>query len=239
MRNDTIRQNGPGQCARKFVAATRLAWHHVVRTIAALLVSATTIAPSVNGQQFDSTGTDSVVRAPACNICIRGPRGGLTLTANGMAQDTTRRKAIEYSDAYAVRLTIHQIGSYVELPMFAAEYIVGQKLLTEQNNGPLPRGSSLKSAHSLLAGGLGVLFTVNTITGLWNLIESRHDPAGRTRRWIHSLAMLAADGGFFWTAAVAGQAKRTASGATLHRNIAIGSMSLATAATLMMWLWKD
>lgn len=225
---------------RGSLAATHPRWYQVARTIAVLLVSAIPIAPSVVAQQPDSAAIDSVVRAPACNSCIQGPRIGLSLTADGAVQDSTRRrKAIEYSDAYATRLTIHRIGSYVELPLFATEYILGQQLLNQENAGPLPRASSLRSSHSLVADGLGVLFVTNTVTGLWNLIESRQDPAGATRRWVHSLTMLAADAGFFWTASVAGQARRTLTGANQHRNIAIGSMSLATVSTLMMWLWKN
>jgi hypothetical protein len=231
MRSDQIRWNVPAPCPLISVAVTR--------TFAALVVSLTTFPASVYAQQVDSTVTDSIAGTPTCNICLHAPRPGLDFTADGTVQDSTRRRAIEYSDAYGTRLTIHRIGSYVELPLFATEYILGQKLLTEETAGPLPRGSSLKSAHSLVAGGLGALFAINTVTGLWNLIEARHDPAGRTRRWIHSLMMLAADGGFFWTASVAGQARRTLVGADTHRNIAIGSMGIATAATLMMWLWKD
>jgi hypothetical protein len=157
---------------------------------------------------------------------------------SGAGQDSTRHRAIEYSDAYYTRLTIHRIGSYVELPLFAGEYFLGEKLLTEENNGTLPRNSSLATMHGIVAGGLGVLFAVNTVTGVWNLIEARHNPQGQARRWIHSLAMLAADGGFFWAESVAGQAKRSDAGAAHHRNIAIASISLATASTVMMWLWK-
>jgi hypothetical protein len=158
-----------------------------------------------------------------------------------MRADTGRPRAIEYSDDYALRLKIHQIGSYAILPLFVTEYFVGEKLLTdERNNRNIPNYQpSIKGLHSGIATGLGVVFTSNTITGLWNLIESRHDPAGRTRRWVHSLAMLVADAGFVMTAQAAGDAKRTDAGADRHRNLAIGSMSLATAASVMMWLWKD
>lgn len=154
-------------------------------------------------------------------------------------QDTVRRpRAIEYSDAYNIRLTIHRYASYVELPLFAAEYIVGQKLLTQEQTTTV-RHSSLRSAHNMLAGSLGALFAVNTVTGLWNLYDSRHDPAGRARRMIHSIAMLAADAGFSYTAAIAGAARRTDVGASNHRSAALVSMGVATASTLMMWLWKN
>jgi hypothetical protein len=239
MRLDTLRRSDPGHHTHESAAATRPAWHRVACAITALLVGAITITPSVNAQQPDATATDSIARGPACTACIHGPHAGLSLTAGGLAPDTTRRKAIEYSDEYATRLTIHRIASYAELPLFGAEYVLGQKLLNEEAAGPLPRGSSLRTGHNLVADGLGLLFLTNTVTGVWNLIDSRKDPAGATRRWLHSLTMLAADAGFFWTASVGGQARRTLAGANQHRNIAIGSMSLATVSTLMMWLWKD
>ncbi len=160
--------------------------------------------------------------------------------------DTLRRrgpKAIELSDAYAVRLKIHQIGSFVEFPLFAAEILVGQKLARDRDNG-LRSSGSLRSAHSALAAGLGVLFGVNTITGTWNLVEGWNDSKGRTRRVIHTVAMLAADAGFLATAGSAPDDDRfegQAGGSNVgrHRTWAISASSVATAATLMMWLWKD
>jgi len=195
---------------------------------------------AASAQQVDSAAADSGHTRPACGACIAGTAIGLHLPAT--VQDTGRPRAIEYSDAYAVRLKIHQIGSYIELPLFLAEYILGNKLINDTATFiPSQResNSSTRSLHSAVATGLGALFTVNTITGVWNLIESRHEPAGRLRRWIHSIAMLLADGGFALTASAAGDAKRTTSGADHHRNLAIGSMGLATLSTLMMWLWKD
>lgn len=160
--------------------------------------------------------------------------------------DTLRRrptKAIEVSDAYAVRLKIHQIASFTELPIFAAEILVGQKLAKDRDAG-LRSSGSLRGAHSALAAGLGVLFGVNTITGTWNLVEGWKDPKGRTRRLIHSAAMLAADAGFLATAGTAPDNDRFegraggGSSVRTHRTWAISASSVATAATLMMWLWK-
>lgn len=178
---------------------------------------------------------DSLPRA--CGACGAGPQIGLHATPF-VAQDTVRRRAIQYSDAYGVRLKIHQIASYAELPLFAAEYFVGEKVLKDEQADPARR-SSLRGTHGAIASGLELLFAVNTVTGGWNLIESRHDPAGRARRWIHSLAMLAADGGFVATAGSARSARGGGTSANQHRALALGSMGLATAATLMMWLWKD
>ena len=145
-----------------------------------------------------------------------------------------RPRAIEYSDAYYKRLTIHRIGSYTMLPLFAGEYVLGQRLLT----GTYPP-RWMKPAHATVAGGLGVLFTVNTVTGAWNLWDSRHDDAGRTRRYLHTGLMLASDAGFAWAGAIGGQSNNSLSAAHRHRNVAIGSMALSTAGTAMMWLWRN
>jgi hypothetical protein len=148
-----------------------------------------------------------------------------------------RPRAIEYSDAYYTRLRIHHIASYTELPLFATEYILGQRLLKEERTGFPSDG--LKTAHTTVALGLGALFTINTVTGGWNLWESRSNQEGRTRRFIHSAAMLGADAGFAWAGAVGGGAKDSQSGANHHRAIAISSMALATAGTAMMWFFNN
>lgn len=151
--------------------------------------------------------------------------------------DTTvahrRPRAIEYSDWYARRLMVHKLGSYVELPLFASEWYLGNKLLNGDGT------DSQKNLHSVVAGGLGALFTVNTFTGLWNLYDSRKDPSDRKKKVIHSVLMLASDAGFAVTGLVAGDAREDSGRRSLHKNLAIGSMGLSTAGTLMMWLWKD
>lgn len=151
------------------------------------------------------------------------------------ALDSTHRRprAIEYSDWYARRLLVHRIGSYTMLPLFATEYYLGNKLL----NGDGTDGEN--NAHGVVAGGLGVLFTVNTVTGLWNLYDSRQDPAGRKKRFVHSALMIAADAGFAWAGAIGGGARESSSTRSLHKNIAIGSMGLSTVGAAMMWFWRD
>ena len=160
-----------------------------------------------------------------------------------------RPRAIEYSDWYYRRLTIHRIGSYAEFPLFAAEYVLGNQLLHDQeelgfpppgvHGSPLYRvPSGLLTAHTIVAGGLGVLFGLNTITGGWNLWQSRKDPAGRTRRILHSALMLASDFGFAATGEAGGGAKHGLSNADLHRSLAEGSMGVAAAGTIMMWVWN-
>jgi len=150
-----------------------------------------------------------------------------------------RPRAVEYSDFYYTRLTIHQVASYATVPLFVAEYILGTKLY---NNPPGSR--STQDAHRLVALGVAGLFGVNTVTGAWNLWDSRHDPAGRTRRWIHAGLMFAADAGFVATGVTAPSPRRILlSGATVnkstHRTIAIASMGTALASYVMMLIWKN
>jgi len=210
-------------------------------------------AAAVDTAATDTAATDTAAASTlttdsAAADGTGGPR--LTSVAPSFRADTgeTRPRAIEYSNAYGTRLAIHRYASYAELPLFAAEYALGQRILNGERNGNTASDGT-RSAHRVVAGGLGVLFAVNTVTGVWNLVEARHDPAGRTRRNLHALGMLLADAGFAWTASLAGgaherdgfegtTAARVDAG-TRHRNVAIASMSVATVSTLMMWLWKD
>jgi hypothetical protein len=143
-----------------------------------------------------------------------------------------RAKAIEYSDAYRVRLKIHKYASFATLPLFVAQYAVGQKLYN--GNG----SDSTRSLHSALAASTAVLFGVNTVTGVWNLGEGRKDPKGRTKRMIHGLLMAAADAGFVATGMLApehdeGEGEGGGNRST-HRTVALASMGVATVAYLMM-----
>jgi hypothetical protein len=51
--------------------------------------------------------------------------------------------------------------------------------------------------------------------------------------------MLAADAGFVWTGAIADGANESNANARRHRNVALGSIGVATLGTAMMWLWKE
>jgi hypothetical protein len=150
-----------------------------------------------------------------------------------------RRHAVSYSDEYYTRLTIHRYGSYIMLPLFAAEYSLGQNLINDANPS-----SWIKPAHTTVALGIAGLFAMNTITGGLNLLEAGTDPSGRTRRFLHTGLMLASDLGFVITAAQTpseqsfdfGDVQRSR---IRHRNWAIGSMALSAAGTAMMWFWKQ
>jgi hypothetical protein len=143
-----------------------------------------------------------------------------------------RRKAVEYSDEYYTRLQMHRVGSWLEFPIFGAEYWLGQKLISPDETP----GDWVKTTHAIVAGGLGGLFALNTITGVWNLYESRNDTDQRALVWTHSALMLASDAGFAITASLAGGAHDSFRTRDRHRNAALASMGVASAGTLIMWL---
>lgn len=154
--------------------------------------------------------------------------------------DTTRRpRAIHYSDAYYTRLKIHQVASYLTVPLFVAQYFAGRELYNKGHDGA---ASWARDLHGPLAAGVAGLFAVNTVTGVWNLWEGRKDPHGRTRRWVHGLSMIAADAGFVAVGMTAPDHEGGGTGgssATTHRDLAIASMGVALGSYVMMLLWKD
>ena len=158
--------------------------------------------------------------------------------APAVAAETGRRRprAVEYSDFYGVRLEIHRVASYATIPLVVGEFALGQSLY----NHP-PGSSGTLTAHQITALGLAGLFGVNTVTGAWNLWESRHDPADRTRRYVHAALMFIADAGFVATGASAPGPRRVLNdpaAATNHRAIALTSMGIALVGYGMMLIWK-
>jgi hypothetical protein len=191
-------------------------------------------------EDTEQTSSRTCVRVADSTVhSSRKPAGVIDPGAGGVraAGDTVsrRRHAIEYSDWYARRLAIHRIGSYVEFPLFAAQYYAGEKLLTSSTPT-----QSMRGVHGALATSTALLFGVNTGTGLWNLWDSRHDPADRPRKFVHTALMIASDAGFMWTGALADEGDDGSVGfnAQRHRQVALGSMALSGVGTLMMWLWK-
>jgi hypothetical protein len=147
-----------------------------------------------------------------------------------------RPRAVEHSDFYYTRLSVHRAASYAIVPLFVTEFALGQSLYTNP-----PGSSTTRTAHSVVAYGVIGLFGLNTITGAWNLWDSRHDPTGGARRYIHAALMLAADIGFAATAAVAPggrRAVRDPSSKTQHRDVALVSMGVALTGYGMMLVWK-
>ncbi len=189
-------------------------------------------APSAAALLRPPATVSSIVPAPVRGLPalgLRSPGPFSTGRAPGVRPvrpEPGSPQVVEYSDAYFTRLEIHKWASFLTLPLFAAQYAVGQKLIN--GNG----SDRLKGVHGLLAGSIAGLFAVNTVTGGLNAIEAWKDPVGRKRRTLHTVLMLVADVGFVVTAATAqeneseGGVRRRGNNNT-HRAIALGSMGTA------------
>jgi hypothetical protein len=154
---------------------------------------------------------------------------------NPSQSTASKPKAVSFGKGYFTRRKIHTYFSYATLPLLAAEAVVGQKLLDEGEDE-----GSLKSAHSGLAAGIGVLFGVETVTGVWNYLDSRKLSAGNKKRLFHGVLMIAADVGFLATAATAPdrEERRNGSDASTHKALAYTSIGIATASYIYMLLAK-
>jgi hypothetical protein len=161
------------------------------------------------------------------------------LLSLAIPQEAPARRAVpvEYSDFYKTRAKIHKYTSIATLPLFVANYFVGQDLYNH------PGDESKKGLHGGLVAGTAVVFGVNTVTGVWNLWEGRKDPTHRAKRMTHGILMIIADVGFLATAALApdyenegehGGVPTSMSGASTHRTVALTSMGIATVSYLIM-----
>jgi hypothetical protein len=182
------------------------------------------------------TARDDAAPAPL----VRRLPAGVTARA-----DTVRRpRAVEVSPAYATRLRIHRWGSYAILPLFAAQYVLGDRLLGQKEDvfagrRGSPPDDGLRRNHAIVAGAVGTVFVVNTVTGVWNLVEARGAERGRTRRWVHSLAMLGAEAGFVAAGVLGSRAVDSdVDAARTHRNVALGSVAVSTAGVVGMWIFN-
>jgi hypothetical protein len=153
------------------------------------------------------------------------------------AQDTVRKarkKAFVYSDGYQTRLTIHKWLSWGMLPLFAASYFTGDELLKANAVGRTPKEWA-RQYHGPAASATAVLFTANTLTGAWNLVEGIGDPNGRTRRVLHSVLFMLASGGFVYAGTqLANDAEQSQDKRVQHRNVALASMGVSTFSWLIM-----
>lgn len=186
----------------------------------ALLLSLGSIAPMRDTLPVQPANDSvSVIAGPATSAspsrAVRGPSD----SAQG------RPKVIELSDWYYRRLTIHRWVAYGTLPVFAAQWMAGQRLYNDSREAPTWAKTTHRVGATLLAGG----FTVNTVTGVWNLWDSRSVSQGRALRTVHSISMLVADGLFTYAGAkLSDEAEQSADKRQLHRTIALSAMGLAT-----------
>jgi len=152
------------------------------------------------------------------------------------APPARRPVAFEYSDGYKTRAKIHKIVSFTTLPLFVANYVVGQDLYNH------PGDESKKGLHGGLAGTTAVLFGANSVLGVWNLWEGRKDPNHRSLRMTHGILMLASGAGFLATAMLAPNSEGDrqniytdySNQRSTHRAVALTSMGVATVGYLIM-----
>jgi hypothetical protein len=112
------------------------------------------------------------------------------------------------------------------------QYAAGRQLFDKGASAP----EWAKTTHRIGATTLAGVFTVNTVTGLWNLWDSRGVSDKRTLRTAHALLMLAADAGFTYAGAkLSKDAERSLEKRREHRTIALASIGVSTVSGLMMY----
>ena len=180
---------------------------------------------------FAANDSAAVVGAPAPAITTAPRRRSPTSADSAQG----RPKVIELSDWYYRRLTIHRWVAYGTLPVFGAQWAAGQRLYDDSREAPTWAKTTHRVGATLLAGG----FTVNTVTGLWNLWDSRSVEQGRVLRTIHGLSILVADGMFTYAGAkLSDEAEQSSAKRREHRTIALSAMALTTVSGVAMKLWN-
>jgi hypothetical protein len=148
---------------------------------------------------------------------------------------TRRPHAIEVSDWYSRRLTIHRYVAYATIPVFAVQWAAGDQLFKKGNAAP----TWAKTMHRVGATALAGMFTVNTVTGAWNWWDSRSSSQGRVLRTVHALSMLAADAAFTYTGAkLSNDAETSSHSRQLHKTIALEAMGVTALSALAMKLFN-
>ena len=172
------------------------------------------IAFAVTAQLLAATPTDTVPPAPTQG----------------------RVKAVEVTEWYARRLTIHRYTSYAMIPTFAFQWAAGQQIWTKGKEAP----AWARTGHRIGAATVATAFTINAVTGVWNLWDSRHTSEGRARRYIHTLSMLTASAGFTWAGAkLSEEAENDRDKRALHRKVALTSMGITAASGILMRILND
>lgn len=164
--------------------------------------------------------------------------GPIVVVSTPVAQDTVRRRrprAIEVSDWYSRRLTIHRTLSYLTIPVFTAQYVAGARVFKEGSAAPEWARVTHRSGATALAG----IFTANTVTGLWNLWDSRAVENNRALRTTHALMMLTADAAFTYAGAkLSNEAENSLAKRKLHRTIALSATGLTVVSGAIMKLFN-
>jgi hypothetical protein len=209
---------------------------HTAWTVLAQLLPALAQEPGV---PVDSIPPDSVtITAPAPLVsaawvdweALRGD-----LETQDTARTRKRTRAVEYSGFYQARLKVHRILSWSVIPLFIGSYVTGDQILKHRNDPP----EWATKLHKPFAIATGSVFAVNTVTGLWNLWDSRKNPAGQTKRTVHSLLFIAASAGFTYAGtSLARDAVNREDRNRFHRQVALASMGVSVVSWGMMVFLK-
>jgi len=209
---------------------------HTAWTVLAQLLPALAQEP---GAPVDSIPPDTVtITAPAPLVsaawvdwdALRGD-----LETQDTARTRKRTRAVEYSGFYQARLKVHRILSWSMIPLFIGSYVTGDQILKHRNDPP----AWATKLHKPFAIATGSVFAVNTVTGLWNLWDSRKNPAGQTKRTVHSLLFIAATAGFTYTGtSLARDAVNREDRNRFHRQVALASMGVSVVSWGMMVFLK-
>lgn len=153
------------------------------------------------------------------------------------AQPTQGRpRAVEISDWYSKRLTLHRRTAYAIIPMFGFQAAAGKQIWDKGNAA----ASWARNGHRVGAAAIATAFTVNAVTGAWNLWDSRSTSEGRGRRYLHAASMLTASAGFTYAGAVLSeQAERNSAKRKLHWQVAVSSMGLTAVSGILMKFLND
>jgi hypothetical protein len=173
-----------------------------------------------------------IVLALAAQLAITAPADSFTVATPPQG----RPKAIEVSDWYAKRLTIHRRVSFALIPLFGLQTLAGREIW--ENGSAAPEWA--KSGHRIGATAIAGAFTANVVTGVWNLWDSRSTTEGRALRYIHAVSMLTASAGFTYAGAyLSEKAEDDLNARDLHRTIALSSLALTAASGILMKIFND
>jgi hypothetical protein len=181
-----------------------------------------------SGSRGQVTPPDSVVRS----VSPAGSDTTFSLTQAVVDTPRTRRpRAIEVSEWYSRRLTIHRYVAYATIPVFAVQWAAGDRLYKHGSQAP----TWAKTMHRVGATTLAGMFTVNTVTGAWNWWDSRSVAQGRVFRTLHGLAILGADVAFTYAGAkLSNEAETSSAKRREHRTVALSAMGVTVVSGLAM-----
>ncbi|MEO5567059.1 MAG: hypothetical protein ABIR92_01115, partial [Gemmatimonadaceae bacterium] len=124
-------------------------------------------------------------------------------------------------------------------PVFAAQYVAGTKLYDEGAGGGAAPGWA-RPVHQFGAAAVAGIFGVNTVTGLWNLWDSRQVEDKRWLRVSHAVIMLGADAAFAYTGLkLANEAENSAEKRRQHRRVAVYAIGVSVGSGVTMKIFND